>query len=165
MAGGIQKGTTAYDADSKLLDKTIKSAVSKVKEKVSDDFVVYKRLNKKQKEELFGEDCFGFAPDGGVWFLKNKLVAVFEAKKQNEGGNANERWWDNATTASHINKKVVYVTYCIGRGAKENKCLYKMGRKANIVYGDNFKFFYNEKGFSEEFIINSMVKTLNGIHK
>ena len=40
-------------------------------------------FNKQMKIDLVGDACFGFAPDGGVWFKDGKLVAVFEAKKLN----------------------------------------------------------------------------------
>lgn len=157
--GGIQKGTTAFDIYSKELDGSLKKAIANIKE-VFPKLHVIKQMKKDMKLALVGDDCFGFAPDGGAWFKNGKLVAVFEAKKQGEDGNAYERWWDNATTAKYLNKKVLYVTFCTGAGAAKDKCLDKLRRKAGIMLGKNFKFYNKVEPFTQEEIEKIMIDSL-----
>lgn len=155
--GGIQTGEKAWDADSLKLDQFLKECRDEIPTK---NFVMKKQFTKQDKIDLVGDDCFGFAPDGGAWFWNGKLVAVFEAKKQNEGGNAYERWWDNAATAQYINPDVYYVTFCTGKGAATDKCLDKLRRKAKIMAGKNFQFYLNEDGFTKQEVFDIMKKVL-----
>ena len=145
--GGIQAGTTAFDSASKQLDELLKESRT---DGSLPGFTFIKQFTPEMKVDLLGDDCFGFAPDGGAWFYKGKLVAVFEGKKQNKAGNAHERWYDNATTAKYINPDVKYVTFCSGEGAHEGECLDKMRRKAQIVLGDNYTFHMSANGFTRE---------------
>jgi len=155
--GGIQRGTTAFDEESKRLDKCLKEC----KDEISmDGYTVVTQFDYNMKIKYVGDDCFGFAPDGGAWFKDNKLVAVFEAKKQGEGGNAYERWWDNAMTAKFINPDVKYITFCSGAGAGEGKCLDKLRRKAKIMMGDNFICYNKVEGFTKQEVYDIMEKTL-----
>jgi flavodoxin len=147
--GGIQKGTTAYDEESRRLDQLIKDTAKKLKLELKS-FQVITRMTKQMKIDLVGDDCFGFAPDGGAWFITGKLVAVFEGKKQGENGNAYERWWDNAVTAKHINPDVKYITFCTGGGAVKDKCLDKLRRKAKIMMGKNFEMHLKVDPFTTE---------------
>jgi hypothetical protein len=160
--GGIQKGTTAFDVASKKLDKQLKESFD-VLSKSYSQYEVCKQFTKEMKIKYIGDDCFGFAPDGGAWFKNGKLVAVFEAKKQGKLGNANERWYDNADTAKYINKDVVYVTFCSGAGAAPGECLDKMRRKATITKGKNFKFFMNPVGFTDNEVLSVMENVLKEI--
>jgi hypothetical protein len=157
---GIQPGTTAFDESSKTLDISAKI----VRDRLSMEFPtfkMFKSLPKEMKLALVGDDCFGFAPDGGAWFdQKGKLIACFECKKQGTQGNAYERWWDNACTAKHLNEKVVYVTFCIGEGANAGCCLDKLRRKAGIMLGTNFEFVMSPEGLSEESIEQKMREVL-----
>jgi hypothetical protein len=167
--GGIQKGETAWDENSLKLDKLLKNATDILQERFAADtrnsissLRVVKQFSKKDKLKYVGDDCFGFAPDGGAWFLGDKLVAVFEAKKQGIHGNACERWWDNASTAKYINEDVAYVTFCVGEGAGEDQVLDKLRRKAKIMFGENYSFHMSTdvNNFSQKDILNIMTKTL-----
>lgn len=160
--GGIQNGTTAFDDDSKRLDTYLKESYKSLKEDFPD-FEVVGMFNKQMKLDLVGDACFGFAPDGGVWFKDGKLVAVFEAKKQGKGGNAYERWWDNAMTAKYINPDVKYVTFCTGEGAGEGECLDKMRRKAKIMMGENFPMHLKVESFTRQEVLDIMTETLLSI--
>jgi len=157
--GGIQAGTTAFDTDSKKLDIQAKDARDLLAEQF-DDITMVKQFNKEMKMVLVGDDCFGFAPDGGAWFKNGKLVACFECKKQGLGGNAYERWWDNAMTAKFINEDVVYVTFCSGPGAASGEGLDKLRRKAQIMMGNNFVFHMSVDGFTDDFVLEEMKKVL-----
>lgn len=154
--GGIQLGTTAFDEYSKCLDESAKRA----RDILSAEFQslrMVKTFSNEMKIRLVGDNCFGFSPDGGAWFdPREKLVAVFECKKQGSAGNAHERWWDNAVTARYLNRDVAYVTFCSGEGAKVDKCLDKMRRKAQIMLGQNFVFEMKPEGFITEEIVKTM---------
>lgn len=160
--GGIQAGTVAWDNDSLMLDKILKESY-KILSDEKTNLKGYKVFTHDMKLQYVGDDCFGFAPDGGAWFKDGKLVAVFEAKKQNENGNAYERWWDNATTAKYINPDVIYVTFCSGRGTRKDHCLDKLRRKAAIVMGKNYHFHLSENGFSKEFVQKTMRDILEAV--
>ena len=158
-SGGIQRGEEALDDYSRLLDKQVKSSRDAL-EVVFPHLTMIKRFSTEDKIRLVGDDCFGFSPDGGCWFKKKKLVAVFEAKKQGVNGNAHERWWDNAVTAKHINPDVMYVTFCTREGAQKGECLEQMSRKAKIMMGDNYIFYLSPKGFTIEEIHQYMSEIL-----
>ena len=162
MAGGIQPGTTAWDADSRKLDVSLREVAKQLALELPT-FDVSFRLSKQQKIDLAGEDCFGFSPDGGAWFLNGKMVAVFEAKKQGLSGNAQERWWDNAVTAKHINPHIVYHTFCSGPGCEYSGPLGRLERKAQLMLGDLYTFTLNESGHTDEEIYAAMHYILSGI--
>lgn len=158
--GGIQAGTTAFDAQSKKLDKLLKECATDVDTRTSDFYSV-KRFSNQMKIDLVGDACFGFAPDGHAWFdREDKLFAVFEGKKQNKLGNACERWWDNAVTAKHINPEVKYITFCSGTGAEPGECLDKMRRKAKIMMGEGYEFHMSPDGFTKEQVRKIMLDVL-----
>jgi hypothetical protein len=163
MPGGIQPGTVATDKESKKIDRQLKSSYEILSKKYDKHFLSLKKLNNDHKIKYVGNNCFGFAPDGGAWFNGEILVACFEAKKQGYGGNAHERWWDNAVTAKYINEDVIYVTFCVGDGAKKDGCLEKLSRKAKIMMGENYKFYLSPNGFTENEIVFVMEETLKTI--
>jgi len=160
--GGIQTGTTAFDNESLELDKYVRKASIDL-EKEFGGLERISRMNEENKMLLVGDDCFGFSPDGGAWFKNGNMVAVFEAKKQNKDGNAYERWWDNAVTAKYINKDVIYVTFCSGKGAAPGECLDKLRRKATIMMGNNYIFHMSETGFEYIAVKNKIKEVLINI--
>ena len=81
--GGIQSGTTAYDDKSKKLDVSLKESRDAIIG--TNNLSCKKRFVKEDKTKYVGDDCFGFEPDGGAWFLGDKLVAVFEATPTKDG--------------------------------------------------------------------------------
>ena len=161
--GGIQTGTTAYDKQSKKMDKLLKECANELIPNTSG-FRSVKQFSNQMKIDLVGENCFGFAPDGGAWFKGDpkdgKLLVVFEGKKQNKRGNANERWFKNAYVADLINPDVKYITFCSGAGAKKGECLEKMSRLAKYTMGENFKFHMSPDGFTKEQVSRIMLDVL-----
>tara|TARA_R110000824_G_scaffold366_4_gene2636 strand:+ start:101 stop:616 length:516 start_codon:yes stop_codon:yes gene_type:complete len=124
MAIGIQPGTTAWDERSLKLDKQVKSASKVVFEKMQEKYPELEYLNKLPKNMIL--DAVGACqPDGGVWLYKGRVVAAFEAKKQNDRGNAIERWYKNFFLLKEVNKRVPYITFAIGAGAQEGKPIWK----------------------------------------
>lgn len=153
--GGIQPGTTAFDTESRDLDASVKQIAKQLAEEYTQ-FEVVHQFNYAQKMQWVGDDCFGFAPDGGAWFLNSNLVAVFEAKKQGLAGNAQERWWDNACTAQFINEQVRYHTWCRGQGCDDNAPLHRLSRKAPLMLGTNFTFSLSQTGYTHHEIESQM---------
>lgn len=158
--GGVKPGTTAFDEDSRRLDEYLKEMRDSI---IAPEFTMVKQFDTQMKEASLGEDCFGFAPDGGAWFKNGKLVAVFEAKKQGKGGNANERWFKNASIAYHINPDVKYVTFCTGEGADEGNPLDKMGRLGKIIFGEKCIFHNQVDPFTKRQVCDIMIDVLEGI--
>lgn len=116
MAGGIQKGTMAWDADSMKLDKQVSQAAKELSEDKDIIELGLKYQRKLTKEQIPGGSG-ACCPDGGVWFLDGVLIAAFEAKKQGDAGNAIERWYKNLFLLNKINKSISYVTFATGAGA------------------------------------------------
>ena len=159
MRGGIKKGTVAWDDESRKIDKNTREAAELLKS-IFPELRCVKRMSRKDKLKYVGDDCFGFSPDGGAWFYGDKLLAVFESKKQNMEGNANERWYDNATTAQYINKDVKYHTFCVGSGTAPDGPLGKMARCAPIKLGEGVSFTLSEKVPTLRTVYNIMKQIL-----
>lgn len=161
--GGIQKGTVATDAVAKELDEQCKKIAESIEIKGL-------RMQTRLKKSQIPGGLAGCEPDGGAWFLGDKLVAVFEGKKQGEKGNAIERWFKNNYIARSINSDVCYITFCVGAGAAENKVLMKTLSIAHLNGDEELnvnKFvpkynsaYFSVDGFSEEFISNKMHEVL-----
>jgi len=163
---GLQKGMVAWDKESRTLDKSL----CDVRKALADEFksselrCVY-QLSLDEKIKYFGSNCVGFRPDGGAWFIGNTLVAVFEAKKQNLLGNAQERWYDNATTALYLNNNVKYITFLTGSGCEKTGPLGRLATAApkkleTLHPGSSFVFHVNKKGHNISFVYNTMKAVL-----
>lgn len=162
MSRGIQVGTTAFDTLSKSIDNTCKLAIDIVAKK-HPHLKCVKRMSKQKKIEIFKTDkVMGFAPDGGAWYNSDgTLVAVFEAKKQDMRGNAQERWVKNADFAKWQSQYVKYVTFCSGSGVVPHGPLGRLASQYTIMYPKNFKFHMSEHGFTLDEIVSIMDKTLS----
>ena len=130
--GGIQRGTVATDARARKMDNYCKELRESVFANFkSEDLTVQKKLNQNQIPGGIGA-C---EPDGGAWFYKGILIAVFEGKKQQNRGNAIERWFKNNFICRSINPQVSYVTFATGGGAKANGTI---GKALNIAHLNGF---------------------------
>ena len=102
---------------------------------------------------------------GGAWFYDNKLIAVFEGKKQQDAGNAIERWFKNNYICRLINLQVSYVTFATGEGAYEGGVI---GKALNVAhpYGFNKTIpgsnscFLSIGSFTREKINAIMIETI-----
>lgn len=113
--GGIKLGATAFDKLSKKMDNNTKRAAQVAFELLQVKYpglTFQKKLNKSQIPGGIGS-C---APDGGVWFYNGEVIAVFEGKKQNDKGNAIERWYKNHFIIRAISPTATYVTFASGVG-------------------------------------------------
>lgn len=154
MAGGIQPGTMAWDARSLKLDKQVKNA----------SIAVFQHLKKRYPElqyeralpkHLIFDGVGACQPDGGVWFYKGRMIAAFEAKKQNNLGNAIERWFKNWHLLQEVNQRSPYVTFAVGGGAVEEgqiwKTLYSpIKGEFNQMRPDGPSCFLSPEGFTYE---------------
>jgi len=130
--GGIQKGTVAMDADASKLDKQCKLIAKELAEELADTGLVYQR---KLTQAQIPGNLAGCEPDGGAWFYDGKLIAIFEAKKQQDAGNAIERWFKNQYIGRAINPDMDYVTFCVGEGAYKHGV---MGKSLSVAHPDGF---------------------------
>lgn len=163
MSGG--RGDLATTEESKKLDSGVKVTSEKIATWFKEHFIRRYILSESEWIKYYGEKCGGFKPDGGFWIDKNtgKVVAVFEAKKEDEGGNAHERWGDNAMTASVMNTDCIYHTFTMGFQKKwkdKAKKSYVEFNNRNLL---NTRWSYSEDGYSDEEIEKVMVDTLNEI--
>ena len=174
FTGGIQKGTVATDARARKLDEQCKNLmqdVYSVLKKTYPKLTVQKKLTKAQIPGGIGA-C---APDGGAWFYDDVLIAVFEGKKQQDAGNAIERWFKNNFISRKVNPEVSYVTFCTGEGAYSlwDKMLGRLTygqivKALNVANLDGFNqynpgnnsTFLNTDCFTKEFINAIMIEVI-----
>lgn len=161
MNGGIQPGTTAWDNKSLKHDKLVREAATEVFEVLKAKYPELKKHAKLPKEYIVS-GVGACAPDGGVWFLDNHLLAAFEAKKQGPRGNAIERWYKNYFLLTEANSRCPLVTYAIGEGVRVgspvHKILYAAHRgEYNIFRESGPSCFLKEEGFSLDELKQSMI--------
>lgn len=109
--GGIQNGQVATDQAAAKIDKDLKDTRDELALELSDlDVTMKKRLDKS-------DTITPCEPDGGAWFYNGVLIAVFEAKKQQDRGNAIERWYKNNYRCRVLNESLSYGTWARGEGA------------------------------------------------
>ena len=159
MAGGIQKGMVATDTHARNLDVQCKTVKDKVYAELADidGLTMQKKLEKDQIPGGIGA-C---EPDGGAWFYNGKLIAMFEGKKQQDAGNAIDRWYKNNYIFRAISPVASYVTFAIGEGATENGVISKT---LNIAHLDGFdkyvpgknSCFRSPNGFTDQEIYDTM---------
>jgi len=183
MAGGVQVGTEAGSVESKQLDgdvKAIAEAIAQYLRIKNHKQYFYERGHKNLKEGHFNPQTIaenslpelkemgitvGCLPDGGMWFdgprsQPRALKVAFEAKHQQDGGNAIERWCKNYLLCKGMNPDIKYVTFMSGPGAVPNGVLYKFGHSMVAANGNNCIFYYQPDGFSQEGIFNIMISIL-----
>ena len=148
--GGIKKGTTAFDTLSKSNDKIIKIASKKISKELPSGLQYYKKIPK----EYIPGGAGACEPDGGCYFLYDELVCVFEMKKQNDAGNAIDRWFKNNYICRTISPYVSYVTFACGDGAKPNAIIPRTLNIAHLKGFNQFNLYDNSlflkpEGFTE----------------
>ena len=162
---GIQIGQVATDAVAAKLDKQCKTISKKVfdtlKVKYGDKIKFQVKLTKAQVPGGIGA-C---APDGSLWFWDGKLIAAFEAKKQQNKGNAIERWHKNHSMCRIINPKVSYITFACGEGAVVGGTIHKaiafqhLNGFDKYVPGEN-SCWMKPSGFEDEEIEKIMLEVI-----
>ena len=162
--GGIKKGTTAFDALSKSNDKIIKIASKKISKELPTGLQYYKKIPK----EYIPGGVGACEPDGGCYFLYDELVCVFEMKKQNDAGNAIDRWFKNNYICRTISPYVSYVTFACGDGAKPNAIIPRTLNIAHLKGFNQFNLYDNSlflkpEGFTEEELYDMMTGILRKI--
>jgi len=158
--GGIQKGTVATDARARKLDEQCKHQKDSVFAELKQQYPKLTLQKKLTKVQIPGGKG-ACEPDGGAWFYNGVLIAVFEGKKQQDAGNAIERWYKNMYLCRKINPEVSYVTFCRGEGACKEGAIGKLLDVAHLLgfnqynAGDN-SCWLSKDGFTEDFIEETM---------
>jgi hypothetical protein len=168
--GGIQKGTTAFDEQSKAMDDNAKAAMFHVANILSSTYpelIVQSKLDQSQIPGGIGS-C---APDGGVWFYKGELIACFESKKQGDKGNAIERWFKNNFIVRAINPMATYVTFASGAGVIAGNPIHRIlhiahqgiyGVSGEVQVGTN-NLHCKVEGFDVDEMCDIMIETITAI--
>ena len=158
---GLQKGHTgAMDLVAKTIDTSLRS--------IRDELFVELSSNNKltMKKKVSCKDSkTPCQPDGGAWYYNDQLIAVFEAKKQGDSGNAIERWYKNEYVCRRINESVSYVTFCCGDGAYRDGTI---GKTLDIAHDGAFNEYregknscwLSKEGFRMEFLRDKMRKII-----
>ena len=162
--GGIQNGTVATDARARKLDEQCKHQKENVFAELKQQYPELTLQKKLTKEQIPG-GIGACEPDGGAWFYRGVLIAVFEGKKQQDAGNAIERWFKNNFICRKINPDVSYVTFCTGEGAYNDG---QIGKALNVAHLEGFdqynpgsnSAFMNIDCFTKEFIRDTMVEVI-----
>jgi len=162
---GIQPGQVATDALASKMDNQCKGLAPKVlttlKAKYGDRLRLQKKLTKAQIPGGVGA-C---APDGSLWFLDDVLIAAFEAKKQQNRGNAIERWHKNHNLVRAVNPDASYITFACGEGAVTGGVIPKalafmhLGGYKAYIPGKNSGWM-NPSGFTDEEVERIMLEVL-----
>jgi hypothetical protein len=177
MAGGIQKGTEAGSAESKQLDGDVKVIAEAIAQAQTQYF--YESGHRSLDETKFNRQTVaeaslpemrgivrqGCMPDGGMWFdaprnSPRTLKVAFEAKHQQDGGNAIERWCKNYLLCNRLWPTSKYVTFMTGEGARVGGVLHSFGETMSAVNGPDCIFYYAPDGFTQEGIFNIMNSVL-----
>jgi len=168
--GGIQKGTVAFDEQSKAMDDNAKSAMNVAFVLLSAKYPGLS-VDKKLDQSSIPGGIGSCAPDGGVWFYNGELIACFESKKQGDKGNAIERWYKNNFIVRAINPYATYVTFASGAGVIAGNPIHRIlhiahqgayGTIGEIAVGVN-NLHCKVEGFSVEEMVAIMVETVDSI--
>ncbi len=162
---GIQPGQVAGDGLSRSMDKKCKDLTAKVLTTLKAKYGDRLRLQKKLTNDQIPGGVGACEPDGAAWFWDGKLIAAFEAKKQQNRGNAIERWYKNNYICRKLNPSMSYVTFVCGEGAVVGGVIHKALAVAHLpgfnVYtpGDN-SCWMNPAGFTDEEVERIMLEVL-----
>lgn len=167
MGVGIQKGTTASSYDSEKLDKQVNKAAKEIYKELKS---IFPKLSFKQK---ISEGITPCAPDGGLFYSDDKLVAAFEAKHQGPRGNAIERWYKNFFIITGLSSEGPLLTFASGAGVLEqpNEASIQKGPIWKVLYAAHAgefntlrrrgpSCFLSKEGFTYEFVKNTMKEYL-----
>lgn len=155
--GGIQVGSSAYDEQSRNLNRLLTVVKHDLQRELeSEGIVLVSRLDH-------------MSPDGGIWFRGTDALVAFEAKKQGVRGNAHERWFKNHRFLTHLHPGIRYVTFATGEGAEAgcrmyedfNRMLLTEGKTEwNILHPEGCSFYCRRDGFDRDEILEIMRKAI-----
>lgn len=162
---GIQIGQVATDEHAAKLDNQCKTLTTKVFESLQAKYKDKIKFQKKLKKDQIPGGVGACAPDGSLWFWEGKLIAAFEAKKQQNRGNAIERWHKNHSMCRVINPEVSYITFACGEGAVVGGVIHKAIAFQHLEGFDKYNPGKNScwmkpSGFSDEEIEKVMLQVI-----
>lgn len=162
---GIQIGQVATDEHAAKLDNQCKTLTTKVYETLHTKYKDKIKFQKKLKKDQIPGGVGACAPDGSLWFWEGKLIAAFEAKKQQNRGNAIERWHKNHSMCRIINPELSYITFACGEGAIVGGVIHKAIAFQHLGGFDAYNPGKNScwmkpSGFSDEEIETIMMQVI-----
>ncbi len=165
---GIQPGQVATDAAAAALDNQCKTIACKVFKTLSERHGDRIQVQKKLKPSQIPGGIGACAPDGSVWFWDGKLIATFEAKKQQNRGNAIERWFKNNFICRAVNPDVSYITFTCGEGAVVGGVIHKTLAVAhpsgfNVYTPKGNSCWMKPEGFTDEEIEAHMMTVITSL--
>ena len=158
--GGIQPGQVATDEAASKLDKQLRAVRDQLTADLQDKYPLLTCQKKLTPQQIPG-GIGACSPDGGAWFYDGQLIVVAEAKKQQDHGNAIERWFKNNYICRLINPNVSYLTFCVGEGAYIGGVIHKALSVAHsqgvntLIPGYN-SVFYEILGHEYHYILNTI---------
>jgi|TARA_B100001287_G_scaffold114512_1_gene96337 hypothetical protein len=159
-------GKVATTVKSKKLDTMVKTFRDNLKHEFNG-FTVQNKLTENNFADFLGYKPLdkGCEPDGGIWFYNGLPVLVIEAKHEDKGGNAHQRWWENANIISICNPKCIYYTFATGIGCRKKwvdmqYMSYEAFNKRNLL---DTRWSLNENGFTEQEVKETFISLLNEI--
>jgi hypothetical protein len=160
-------GKIAQSIESLKLDKQVNLISQQVFKDILKKFPKYKphlSFQKKLRKDQVKGGKVGCAPDGGIYFWKNKQIVFFEAKKQNDKGNAIERAYKNIFVAQQNNPEINYIIFACGSGAYEDgmigEILSPIIDTFNKYIPRQCSCFMNVSGFTDKFIYDTMYNVI-----
>ena len=112
------KGTKPFaDPRARKLDKLVKAASKNVFNSLKSRYPQLELKPKLHTSEIPG-GVGSCEPDAGIWIYLGKIIASGEGKKQDEDGNAGQRWYQNMMILRELSPGLTYVTFGTGRGAE-----------------------------------------------
>jgi hypothetical protein len=162
---GIQIGQVATDLSAAKLDNQCKTISCKVLDALKAKYGDTLRLQKKLTKSQIPGGVGACAPDGSLWFWNGTLIAAFEAKKQQNRGNAIERWYKNNFICRSVNPQMSYVTFACGEGAVVGGVIHKALAVAHLAGFDTYVAGANTcwmkpDGFTDEEVERKMMDVL-----
>lgn len=162
---GIQPGQVAADAEAIKLDNQCKNLSRKILETLEarhGDKIKFQR--KLTLDQIPNGKTGACEPDGGLWYWNGTLIAAFEAKKQQNAGNAIERWYKNQYICRKINTNLSYVTFACGEGAVTGGVIHKALDVAhdefNVYIPGGNSCWMKPEGFADTEIESKMLEVL-----
>lgn len=183
-------GEVSLDEESRRLEANVREATQAVYKRLATDYPELKWQPKLSVDNIQAQyvqrgldpnkvkdlPISGAAPDGGCFFIDGKLALCSEAKKQQDGGNAIERWHKNHAMVQPFGREVAYVTFCSGPGAGDEAVMSKilnpamhnediarldrgeppMNKQWNVPYNEGLSCYRSVNGFEQTQVENSL---------
>lgn len=163
---GIQKGTIATDQVAREMDNQVKKQSNEVYETLKHRYPDLKHFRKLDPETQVPGGQTPCEPDGGIFYYKGVIIVVSEAKKQQNKGNAIERWYKNNDIIRILSPKATFLTFCVGEGCN-NKIPQLLSvrhlNEYNTLHITDNSLFLNVDGFEDCYIQDCLTQAIESM--